>query len=219
MDQKKTGSFLKELRKENGLTQEQAAEKLNISARTISRWETGAYMPDISMLVDIAELYDADVREIIDGERLDNMNSEVKAVAEKMADYSGNEKKDALGWIRKASLAMTIVSLLGTFVSFLKYSTIIRHLQELLETHLLSNTMFLLVLGSIVFPFCLTIISCMITLYTNGKLKAAEENKAVNNLFKVITIIAIILAILSLIFTPILARIEVVNENIRIFPM
>ena len=69
MDQKKIGNFLRELRKNRGFTQEQAAEKLGISSRTISRWETGAYMPDISMLVDIAELYDVDIREIIDGER------------------------------------------------------------------------------------------------------------------------------------------------------
>lgn len=41
MDQKKIGSFLKELRKENGITQEQFAENLNVSGRTVSRWETG----------------------------------------------------------------------------------------------------------------------------------------------------------------------------------
>lgn len=41
MDQKKIGSFLKTLRKEKGLTQEQLAENLNVSGRTVSRWETG----------------------------------------------------------------------------------------------------------------------------------------------------------------------------------
>ncbi|MBQ6231522.1 MAG: helix-turn-helix transcriptional regulator [Eubacterium sp.] len=41
-----------------------------MSSRTISRWETGAYMPDISMLDDIAELYNVDIREIIEGERV-----------------------------------------------------------------------------------------------------------------------------------------------------
>ena len=88
MDQKKIGNFLRELRKEKNLTQEQVADKLGVSGRTISRWETGAYMPDISLIVDIAEMYDVDVRDIIDGERKDiNMNSEVKEVAVKMADY------------------------------------------------------------------------------------------------------------------------------------
>ena len=89
MDQKKIGNFLKELRKEKNWTQEQVADKLGVSGRTISRWETGAYMPDLSLLVDIAEMYDVDVRDIIEGERKDiNMNSEVKDVAVKMADYS-----------------------------------------------------------------------------------------------------------------------------------
>lgn len=41
MDQMKIGSFLKELRKEKGITQEQLAEALNVSDRTVSRWETG----------------------------------------------------------------------------------------------------------------------------------------------------------------------------------
>ena len=57
MNQKKIGSFLKELRKEKGITQEEFAENLNVSGRTVSRWETGVNMPDISLLVDIAEFF------------------------------------------------------------------------------------------------------------------------------------------------------------------
>lgn len=48
MDQIKTGAFLKNLRRERGITQEQLAEELGVSGRTISRWETGSNMPDIS---------------------------------------------------------------------------------------------------------------------------------------------------------------------------
>ncbi len=82
MDQKKIGGFLKELRKETGITQEQLAEKLGVSGRTVSRWENGNNMPDISLLTDIAELYDVSIPEIIDGERKsENMNEEVKNVA------------------------------------------------------------------------------------------------------------------------------------------
>ena len=57
MDQIKIGVFLKELRKEKGIIQEQLAEELLVSARTISRWETGNNMPDIGLLVDIAEFF------------------------------------------------------------------------------------------------------------------------------------------------------------------
>ena len=55
MDQVKIGNFLKKLRKEKGITQEQLAEILNVSGRTVSRWETGNNMPDISILVDIGD--------------------------------------------------------------------------------------------------------------------------------------------------------------------
>ena len=46
MDQQKIGNFLKTLRKEKGITQEQFAETLNVARRTVSRWETGSNMPD-----------------------------------------------------------------------------------------------------------------------------------------------------------------------------
>ena len=53
MDLQKIGNFLKELRKEKNLTQEQLAETLNVSRRTISRWETGSNMPDLDLLIEI----------------------------------------------------------------------------------------------------------------------------------------------------------------------
>ena len=55
MDQVKIGSFLKALRTEKELTQENLAEVLHVSGRTISRGETGSNMPDIGMLVEIAD--------------------------------------------------------------------------------------------------------------------------------------------------------------------
>ena len=105
MDQKKIGSFLKELRKEKGITQEQAAEELGVSGRTISRWETGSNMPDISLLSDIAGFYEVSIPEIIDGERKsEKMNEEVKEVAEKLTDYASEEKERILKNIRKLSI-------------------------------------------------------------------------------------------------------------------
>ena len=87
MDQIKLGAFLKTLRKEKNLTQEQFAEQLGVSGRTVSRWETGTNMPDISLLVEIAEFYNISVTELIDGERKSGeMNEEVKNAADKMAD-------------------------------------------------------------------------------------------------------------------------------------
>ena len=94
MDQVKIGEFLKQLRKEKGLTQEQLAEHFYVSGRTVSRWETGSNLPDISILVELADYYDVDIREIIDGERKSEiMNDETKDTLKKVAEYSTEEKK------------------------------------------------------------------------------------------------------------------------------
>ena len=94
MDQKKTGYFLRELRKTKGFTQEQLAEHLNVSGRTVSRWETGMTMPDLDLLIELADLYDIDIRELIDGERKDEkMDKETKDTLKKVADYAETEKK------------------------------------------------------------------------------------------------------------------------------
>ena len=55
MDQQKIGAFLKVLRKQKGLTQEQIAEKFNVSSRTVSRWENGKNMPDLDVLIEISD--------------------------------------------------------------------------------------------------------------------------------------------------------------------
>ena len=94
MDQKKIGQFLQTLRKEKELTQEQLAEKFNVSNRTVSRWETGSNMPDISVLVELAEFYEVDIKEIIDGERKsETMNEETKETLVKVAEYTKEDKK------------------------------------------------------------------------------------------------------------------------------
>lgn len=95
MNPKKIGAFLKILRKEKGLTQEQLAEILHVSGRTISRWETGINMPDLSILIQIAEFYDVEIKEILDGERKGGiiMDKELKETLTKVADYNTLEKE------------------------------------------------------------------------------------------------------------------------------
>ena len=95
MNQKKTGEFLKQLRKEKGITQEQLAERFYVSGRTVSRWETGSNLPDLSILVELADYYDVDIREIIDGERKsENMNNETKETLMKVAEYTNEDKNE-----------------------------------------------------------------------------------------------------------------------------
>lgn len=94
MNQIKIGEFLKELRKEKGLTQEQFAEQFNVSRRSVSRWETGNNMPDLDTLVEMADYYEIDLRELLDGERKsEKMNEELKETVLKVAEYSNIEKE------------------------------------------------------------------------------------------------------------------------------
>lgn len=116
MDPKKIGSFLRELRKEKQITQEDLAEKLNVSSRTISRWETGSNMPDISLLIEIADFFDVSIPEIINGERKsEKMNEDVKEVAEKLSDYADAEKVNIVKEIRKLSIG-GIIALIAYFI-------------------------------------------------------------------------------------------------------
>ncbi|MGN1378709.1 MAG: helix-turn-helix domain-containing protein, partial [Dorea sp.] len=94
MDQQKIGRFLKDLRKEKNLTQEQLAERFQISRRTVSRWETGSNLPDLDILIEMADYYDVDLRELLDGERKsEKMNKELEETVLKVADYSNEEKQ------------------------------------------------------------------------------------------------------------------------------
>lgn len=70
MDQAKAGAFLAQLRHEAGLTQEQAGERLGVSNKSISRWENGVTMPDISLLPQLSQLYGVSINELLNGGRI-----------------------------------------------------------------------------------------------------------------------------------------------------
>ena len=117
MDQQKIGSFLKQLRKEKNLTQEQLAEALNVSGRTVSRWETGSNMPDLSILVELADYYDVDIREIINGERKsENMENELKDTLTQVAEYSNTEKKNLKKKMVDISIATAMLLLFAVIL-------------------------------------------------------------------------------------------------------
>lgn len=94
MNPKEIGAFLKQLRNEKGITQEQLAEILGVSGRTVSRWETGSNLPDLSILVQISEYYDVEIKEILNGERKsEQMDHELKETLLKVADYHELERQ------------------------------------------------------------------------------------------------------------------------------
>lgn len=110
IDRVKIGEFLRDLRKEKDMTQEELAEKFGVSSRSVSRWENGITMPELGILVELADFYEVDIKELIDGERKsENMNQETKETLQKAADYAEAEKKLVVK--RKC-----IVTCIGTFV-------------------------------------------------------------------------------------------------------
>ena len=70
MNQIKIGKFILNCRKEKGLTQEQLAEKLGVTSKSISRWENGKTMPDYSLLKDLCNELDINVNELLSGEKI-----------------------------------------------------------------------------------------------------------------------------------------------------
>lgn len=70
MDQIKTGKFIAQMRKEQGLTQSQLADKLFISNKTISKWETGKGLPEVSLMLPLCEILGINVNELLTGEKI-----------------------------------------------------------------------------------------------------------------------------------------------------
>ena len=74
MNQYVTGTVIRELREKNHLTQAELAEKLSVSDKTISKWETAKGYPDISLLEPIAKIFHISITELISGNAVNNAN-------------------------------------------------------------------------------------------------------------------------------------------------
>ena len=78
MNQVKIGKFIAECRKKENLTQMQLAEKLNITDRAVSKWETGKAMPDTSIMLELCEILGISVNDLLCGEKIDMENNNQK---------------------------------------------------------------------------------------------------------------------------------------------
>ncbi len=176
MDQRKIGRFLKELREQKGITQETFAEHLGVSSRSVSRWETGSTMPDISLLTDIADFYDVDVRELMEGERKGAMNEEVREVADKMADYATLEKGKLFKWVRVISLAGTALLTIAILFQCIGYEPNIYRF------------------GAAVLSFLGLVALAITTLYANGVLEKLAKKKGFTIAVRVIVIALLVIS-------------------------
>lgn len=118
MDPIRIGAFLKELRKERNMTQEAIAGKFGVTQRSVSRWENGTTMPDISVLIELADFYDIDIRELLRGERKsENMDTDLKETLEMVAEYTEADKAKILKKVYICGQGMLITSV----ASFIMY--------------------------------------------------------------------------------------------------
>ena len=76
MNQEKIGKFIAECRKEKNITQQELAEKLGVSNRSVSRWENGINMPDYTILKELCNILDIDVNEFLSGEKIEKTEIE-----------------------------------------------------------------------------------------------------------------------------------------------
>ena len=146
MELTQIGKFIAELRKEHGFTQEQLGEKIGVTNKTVSRWETGTYLPPADALLIISELFDVSINEILSGKRLSD--EEYKEAAEKnlkqsikASSFSLKEKIDYFKkkWLKDHIAIMSLwgICIIGVFVAGV----------ILEKPLLLSASMILLVLG------------------------------------------------------------------------
>ena len=120
MDQQKIGAFIRTLRQEKALTQEQLAQQLNVSNRTVSRWETGFNMPDISTLIELCAILEVDIQELLQGNRLPQEAQVLQGSLQEIAQYSRHREERSLRHVVGASagfLAAWISSLALAFAA------------------------------------------------------------------------------------------------------
>lgn len=111
MDQKKIGSFIAKLRKAKQMTQEELAEKLGVNSRSVSRWETGTCMPDLSLFKPLSTELEVSVNELLSGERIEKEKYQEKFEENVVNVVSDVKKKNRLSNI-------IVMVLLGILVFF-----------------------------------------------------------------------------------------------------
>ena len=129
MDQVKIGKFIAECRKKTNLTQMQLAEKLNITDRAISKWETGKSLPDSSIMLELCDVLGISVNDLLCGEvvTMDNYNKELENNLMEMIKQKEQADKRLLSIEVFIGITATIVLFALIFVAaFIQMETWLR---------------------------------------------------------------------------------------------
>ncbi len=121
MDQIKTGKFIAQMRKEKSLTQRELADTLCISDKTVSKWENGKGMPEVSLMMPLCEALDITANELLSGERL-SQDDYIRKAEENIMTLVKEREESKKKIILSAIVAVitiiggtTLVTVAGTF--------------------------------------------------------------------------------------------------------
>lgn len=112
MDQRKTGKFIAQMRKEKGMTQREVADRLLISDKTVSKWETGNGLPEVSLMLPLCEILEISVNELLLGERINETDYKQKTeeiIMDLVKEREENKKK----------VILSVVAILTTLLASL----------------------------------------------------------------------------------------------------
>lgn len=121
MNNKKTGEFISALRKELSYSQKDLAEKLNITDKAVSKWETGRSAPDVSMLLPLSEVLGVSVTEILKGERI--CEEEIHTASNEMIVKTLKKSKSKV-MIAAISVLVILIVLICSYPAYHYFSTI-----------------------------------------------------------------------------------------------
>lgn len=180
MDLNKISNFIKAKRKELNLTQEELAEKLFVTEKAVSRWETGRGTPDISLLIPLSKALKVEIPEILNGEE----NKKNKNDIEKLIEYNELTKKSKFNFKIKLIILLYVLSILF-FLSYLRveYNPNIE-LNYFIRLFLVVISSILIVIGN--------------RIYANNYVEKIEDKMKVDKLSKTIVFIYYIILLFNM---------------------
>lgn len=128
MDQIKTGKFIAQCRKDLSLTQRQLAEALSISDKTVSKWERGRGLPEVSLLLPLCDALGITVNDLLTGERVSQLDYQKRA-EENMMDLMKENQENKKRWILSVicgCISIVAVCALVVIAAFINLPTITR---------------------------------------------------------------------------------------------
>lgn len=181
MDLNKISNFIKAKRKELNLTQEELAEKLFVTEKAVSRWETGRGTPDISLLIPLSKALKVEIPEILNGEE----NKKNKNDIEKLIEYNELTKKSKFNFKIKLIILLYVLSILF-FLSYLRveYNPNIE-LNYFIRLFLVVISSILIVIGN--------------RIYANNYVEKIEDKMKVDKLSKTIVFIYYIILLFNMV--------------------